>query len=270
MLFIGPAGVGKTTVAHALAHELGWAIVELNASDERGIQVVREEIKSLAFSKGKKIILLDEADNMTEDAQQALRRIMEKAKDARFILTANFEWKIIDPIKSRCLILRFKKLPPDLVVRRLVEILIAEGVQVTQENLPQLREALSYIVEVTGGDMRKALNLLESAISTGLSVEAIKASVRPGFAEQAVNFAIKGDLDQAVAMMENVLVDTALDMDLVMNQFYKAISKISDPRIKTKALVELARAEHAIKMGGSPVIQLSAVLSVIWLTSLRR
>jgi len=123
LLFIGPAGVGKTTVAHALANELGWRIVEFNASDERGIQVIREDIKNIAFSRGKKIILLDEADSLTEDAQQALRRIMEKCVSAgtRFILTGNFEWKIIDPIKSRCAIFHFDRIPRELMVKRLAE-----------------------------------------------------------------------------------------------------------------------------------------------------
>jgi len=109
-LFVGPAGVGKTTTAYLIARELKVPIIEFNASDERGIDTIRTKIKQLASIRGKRIILLDEADNMTADAQQALRRIMERTMGTIFILVGNTEYKIIDPIKSRCAIYRFKKL----------------------------------------------------------------------------------------------------------------------------------------------------------------
>lgn len=268
MLFIGPAGTGKTTMAHVIANELGWAIVELNASDERGINVVREDIKHLAFSRGKKIILLDEADNMTEDAQQALRRIMEKSIDTRFILTGNFEWKIIDPIKSRCTILRFKPLPRDLMIKRLAEIIVAEGVAIeTEEQLNLLKEALAIIVDVSEGDMRKALNLLESVLASGREItpDYVRSLIRPGIMYEAVNCVRNGDLDTAIVLLENALVEASLDVDRVTRELYKAILRLDNERAKVKGLLELARAEHAIKMGGSPVIQLSGVLASIWL-----
>ena len=276
MLFVGPAGVGKTSMAHAIANELGWSIVELNASDERGIQVIRNEVKMLAFTRGKKIILLDEADNMTEDAQHALRRIMEKATergDARFILTANYEWKIIDPIRSRCVIMRFEKLPRELIIRRLVEILKAEGVRVrSREELEELKNALNIIVEVSNGDMRRCLNMLETVLSSGrkITTELVKSLVSPNLVAKAVELALGGNLDEAVNMLENALVTNRLNQDVVINELYKSILRINDGNLKAKALLELARAEHAIKMGGSPLIQTAAILSVIWYESLRK
>lgn len=273
MLFLGPPGVGKTTVAHALANELGWSIVEFNASDERGINVIREDIKNLAFSRGKKIILLDEADNMTEDAQHALRRIMEKSvvANTRFILTGNNEWKIIDALKSRCVIFRFEKLPSELIVKRLAEIAVAEGVTITsEEQFNELKKALLMIVEVSEGDMRKALNYLETLIASKQEItpDLVKSLIKVGIVTEAVYKALEGNLDSAVEMLENALVSSRLDIQSVLSEMYKALMRIDNPKIKAKALLELARAEHAIKMGGSPVIQLTGVLASVWMLRL--
>ncbi len=146
MLFYGPPGTGKTTMALAIAHELygdAWRenVLELNASDERGITTIRERVKEFARTApmGKapyKLIILDEADNMTSDAQQALRRMMEMyANITRFILIANYVSRIIDPIQSRCAMFRFSPLPRDAVLGRLRDIASREGVKVTDEAL---------------------------------------------------------------------------------------------------------------------------------------
>ena len=142
LLFYGPPGTGKTTLALVIARELygeKWRenTLELNASDERGISTIRERVKEFARTApmgGKapfKLIILDEADNMTTDAQQALRRIMEQyAGTARFILLANYVSRIIEPIQSRCAVFRFNPLPAKYVIRRLREIAENEGVKV--------------------------------------------------------------------------------------------------------------------------------------------
>jgi len=156
MLFAGPPGTGKTTVAHALAHDLYGEnyrqyMLELNASDERKIEVIRTKVKEFARSKvvgevGFKIVLLDEADNMTSDAQQALRRLMELySANTRFILTANYPSKIIEPIQSRCAVFRFTALKKEDVVPRLQYIC-------QNENLKCRERALEVIYELSEGE----------------------------------------------------------------------------------------------------------------------
>ena len=167
LLFTGSAGVGKTTAAVTLAHEFfrdSWQMNfrELNASDERGIDVVRNQIKQFARTTplGEatfKILFLDEADALTTDAQAALRRTMESyAQTCRFILSCNYSSKIIDPIQSRCAIYRFKPLSPDAVKEETCRIAAREGLTVTPE-------AMNAIVYIAQGDMRKAINALQGA-----------------------------------------------------------------------------------------------------------
>jgi len=170
-IFAGPPGTGKTTAALCLARDLYGDVfrehlMELNASDERGINVVRETVKTFARVRtlGEipfKILILDEADNMTRDAQQALRRTMERyTRTCRFILIANYSGKIIEPIQSRCAPFRFSYLPrqeQDLYLKR-----VASG-----ENITLQEDGLNAIFDVCEGDLRKAINSLQAAASLG-------------------------------------------------------------------------------------------------------
>ena len=167
LLFTGSAGVGKTTAAVTLAREFfldSWQMNfrELNASDERGIDVVRNQIKQFARTTplgmaSFKILFLDEADALTTDAQAALRRTMETyARTCRFILSCNYSSKIIDPIQSRCAIYRFKPLAADAVKEEARRIAGREGLSIT-------KEAMDAIVYIAQGDMRKAINALQGA-----------------------------------------------------------------------------------------------------------
>src|SRR5215217_7341232 len=176
MLFAGPAGVGKTTTALCIAMELlgeEWRknTLELNASDERGIKMVRERVKEFAASIklagdkefGKpKIIILDEADEMTSEAQTALRRIIEdSARTTRFVIICNYLSQIIEPIQSRCVVFRFTRLPKEDVIGHLK--MICEQQKVKYEE-----KALAQIYEATGGDLRHSINIMQAASGMGL------------------------------------------------------------------------------------------------------
>src|ERR687896_699444 len=186
MLFAGPAGVGKTTTALCIAMELlgdDWRknTLELNASDERGIKMVRERVKEFAASIklagdkefGKpKIIILDEADEMTSEAQTALRRIIEdSARTTRFVIICNYLSQIIEPIQSRCVVFRFTRLPKEDVIDHLK--MICE-----QQKLKYEEKALAQINEATGGDLRHSINIMQAAAGMGsVSVASVIAAV---------------------------------------------------------------------------------------------
>lgn len=174
IIITGPPGCGKTTSIHALARELlggdpeliSKGVLELNASDSRGIDVVREKIKGFAKRKvtlppGRhKLIILDEADNMSSSAQQALRRTMELYSDTtRFALACNQSSKIIEPIQSRCAILRFTRLSDEQVLERVLKVIQKEGITAFDDS------GLEALVYTSEGDMRHALNNLQSTMA---------------------------------------------------------------------------------------------------------
>src|ERR671927_1386306 len=186
MLFAGPAGVGKTTTALCVAMELlgeEWRknTLELNASDERGIKMVRERVKEFAASVklasdkefGKpKIIILDEADEMTSEAQTALRRIIEdSARTTRFIIICNYLSQIIEPIQSRCVVFRFTRLPKEVVMDHLRMICKRQSVKYDDK-------ALTQIYGATSGDLRHSINILQAAAGMGsVSIANVVASI---------------------------------------------------------------------------------------------
>ncbi|NWS08081.1 RFC5 factor, partial [Motacilla alba] len=167
LLLYGPPGTGKTSTILACARQLyrerefGSMVLELNASDDRGIDIVRGPILSFAstrtiFKKGFKLVILDEADAMTQDAQNALRRVIEKfTENTRFCLICNYLSKIIPALQSRCTRFRFGPLTPELMVPRLQHVIQEEGVDVTEDGMKAL-------VTLSSGDMRRALNILQS------------------------------------------------------------------------------------------------------------
>jgi replication factor C small subunit len=261
MLFFGPPGCGKTSAAYALARELKAPIVELNASDERGITTIRDKVKRLAQAAGYRIILLDECDRMTDEAQHALRRIMERTH-ITFILTANEEWKIIDPLKSRCVNLRFNKLSKQDMARIIVKIMLSEGVDV--KLTPELKEALSLLLDYTNGDMRRAINMVETMItsSKAVTVEAIKALIPPSLAQEALQLAIGGSWEQALKKLEDAYIQSKLEPQITLEGLYRAIEKLDVPiHVKLRMYDKLAEAERGIRMGCNPLIQLAGFLA---------
>jgi len=268
MLFYGNAGTGKTTTAICIARELYGDsykeyFVEFNASDERGIDVIREKIKRIAKMRGNKIIFLDEADALTPDAQHALRRIMETG-EGTFILTCNKIWKIIPPIKSRCVIYHFKDLDTKTVVKRLLEICKKEGVEIKNEDKEKLLQSLAGL----GTDLRQAINTLDRAIYEEDGIKKININL---LAEQEITdfdnmlkLAIQGDFERAKSILEKQIFANA-DIDKLFDELYKAVNKIKKKELKTKLLYELAKVEYRVKHGSDLLIQLTAFLAVTYI-----
>lgn len=267
LLFVGPPGCGKTSTANCVARAIfgeRWRqhYTELNASDERGIDTVRDKIKRLSKIKGQRIIFLDEVDNMTADAQQALRRIMETTRSTMFILSGNREWKIIAPIKSRCVIFRFKRLSDRAVLRRLLEVCKAEGITITKD----AREGFVELVKGAKGDLRKALNTLEALVNDGKQITAkeVIALQRPKIAKTALLRALDGDFEGAKEMLEDAYINANFDGGAIIDEFYEALSEVKDREVRIRLYARLAEADRACKIGANPLIQLVGFLSYVW------
>ncbi|WP_247730526.1 replication factor C small subunit [Halovivax limisalsi] len=276
LLFAGPAGVGKTASAGAIARELygeDWRehFLELNASDERGIDVVRDRIKNFARSSfggvEYRIIFLDEADALTSDAQSALRRTMEQfSHNTRFILSCNYSSQIIDPIQSRCAVFRFTQLSDEAVEAQVREIAETEAIELTDDGV----DALVY---AAAGDMRKAINGLQAAAVMGETVDeeavfAITATARPEEVEAMVEQAIGGDFTAARATLEDLLTDRGLAGGDVIDQLHRSAWEFDLGEHETVQLLErLGEVDYRITEGANERLQLEAMLADLALES---
>ncbi|HZY94789.1 MAG TPA: replication factor C small subunit [Candidatus Bathyarchaeia archaeon] len=270
-LFAGPPGTGKTTAALCLARDLFSdrlqdAFMELNASDERGIDVVRTTVKEFArmaslASVPFKILVLDEADNMTGDAQSALRRTMEQyTKTCRFILSCNYSGRIIEPIQSRCALFRFTPLPEEKIIEYLRNIAKGEGLKVTDA-------ALKSIVEVSEGDLRKAINTLQAASSvskaiTEQAVYEVVGRAKPTDVHELLNHALKGDFIKAREELRVLLVKHGLSAPEIVRQIHSEIFKLAIPEKKRIELIQaIGEIDFRLVQGGDEEVQLSAFLA---------
>jgi replication factor C small subunit len=270
LLFAGPAGCGKTTAAICIARELFGDIshdfLELNASDERGINVVRGKIKNFARTRPMegdfKIIFLDEADALTPEAQNALRRTMESySRITRFILSCNYSSKIIEPLQSRCALFRFKRIPGEAIKKRLEAILSQEGIEFTDEGL----NSLLYVSE---GDIRHAINLLQSAATLGKvdeeSVYSLASRARPRDVQNLMQLALEGKFLDARNLLDRLLMKYGMSGEDILLQMNREAMNLDIPDEKKVKIIDLVgEANFTLVEGANERIQLEALLARI-------
>ena len=271
LLFAGPAGVGKSTLAVVIARTLfgeSWRdnFIEFNASDERGIDVIRNKVKDFARIKAIgdvpfKIIFLDECDALTKEAQQALRRTMEKySGSCRFVLAANYSSKIIDPIQSRCAVFRFKPLPVE-------DMLSLAKFIVEKENVDIDDDSLNALVEVAGGDGRKMKNILQSCAVLGekITVDTIyglASFAKPAELKDALVFAVKGNFVKARDQVLDIMLKYGLSGVDLLKQIQKTVWDLDISDIKKVELVDkCGEIEFRMVEGADEFIQLEALIA---------
>ena len=278
LLFAGPAGTGKSTLALIVVKDLfkdTWKenYLELNASDERGINVVREKVKDFARTKSLgnvpfKVIFLDEADALTPEAQQALRRTMENySATCRFILSCNYSSKIIDPIQSRCAIFRFKLLEKKDIERVIQKISERENLQIDSE-------AREILYEGSEGDCRRCINILQSTapISPNITSELIStilANTKPKDIKIVLDYALSGDFTKSREKLLDVMLKESISGQDVIKAIQKEIWNLPiEPEIKVKLTEKTGETEFRIVEGSDPFIQLQALIASFVLAGL--
>ena len=272
LLFAGPAGTGKSTLALIVVKELfkeNWKenYLELNASDERGINIVREKVKNFARTKSLgnvnfKVIFLDEADALTPEAQQALRRTMENySATCRFILSCNYSSKVIDPIQSRCAIFRFKLLEKKDIEKVVIKIAKTEGLTIGMD------DAIEILYEGSEGDCRRAINILQStaAISPSITSELLStiiSNAKPKDIKVVLEYALSGDFQKSREKLLDVMLKESISGQDVIKAIQKEIWNLPvEPEIKVKLTEKTGEIEFRITEGSDPFIQLQSLIA---------
>uniref|UniRef100_A0A7S0YS76 AAA+ ATPase domain-containing protein n=1 Tax=Polytomella parva TaxID=51329 RepID=A0A7S0YS76_9CHLO len=273
LLFYGPPGTGKTSTVLAIARQLyGSAVptmtLELNASDERGIQVVRQQVQDFAstktvFSSQSKLVILDECDAMTNDAQFALRRVIEKyTRNARFCLICNYVSKVIPALQSRCTRFRFPPLSTPYVAARVREIADMEGLRLS-------KDGLEAVVVLGGGDMRRTLNILQAchmAFPKGideLAVYQCTGQPLPADVRFAFQTLLSDSVEDAFRKIVLLQVEKGLALSDLVRELHPILFECRSLSTKIKAtLVErLADVEYYLAGGASERLQLGGLVA---------
>ncbi len=271
LLLAGPPGVGKTTLALVIVKELygeNWRdnFLELNASDERGIDVIRQKVKDFARTKALgdvpfKIIYLDESDALTREAQQALRRTMENyTTTCRFILSCNYSSKILEPIQSRCTVFRFKPLSKE-EIQEIIGI-IAKNESLTIDS--EAKEALYY---VSAGDVRKLENIMQSAaaITTNITkkhIFDISSFAEPLEIREIIQRCIDHDFPGAKKKLVDIMINQGLSgLDVVRQLQKEAWNSNTKDLSKLEMVKECGEAEFRMIEGSDEFIQLESLLA---------
>ena len=287
LLFSGPAGVGKTTLSLIIAKQLfgeSWRsnFLELNASDERGIDIVRIKVKDFARTRAIgdvpfKIIYLDECDALTKEAQQALRRTMENfTKTCRFVLSCNYSSKIIDPIQSRCAVFKFKPLPKEDINIMIEKIAKTEGFSID-------KEASDALYLASNGDARKVTNILQSCLAVAETpkdsklkeiaadlVYSLASQARPQEVREFLDLALKQNFQDA----RRKLLDTMLNYGLsgldIIKQIETGVWDLDlDNRKKVELIDKCGEVEFRLVEGSDEYIQLEALLAFVMLLKIK-
>ncbi|KAG7308573.1 Replication factor C (RF-C) subunit [Plutella xylostella] len=273
LLFYGPPGTGKTSTILACAKKMytpqqfNSMVLELNASDDRGIGIVRGQILSFAstrtiFKAGPKLIILDEADAMTNDAQNALRRIIEKYTDnVRFCIICNYLGKIIPALQSRCTRFRFAPLNQQQIVPRLQEIAAAEGVEMSDDGMKAL-------LTLSGGDMRKVLNTLQSTWLAYRRVTEDNVYTCVGHPLRSdinsiINWLLnENDFSACFKHIQDLKITKGLALSDILTEVHTVIQRSKlPPEALVSLLIKMADAEARLASGCSERVELAALIA---------
>jgi replication factor C small subunit len=269
MLFAGPAGCGKTTIALAIAYELygeNWKgnMLNLNASDERGIDVIRGKVKNFAsmpFGNAPfRLIFLDESDALTPEAQQALRRTMEAfSSKSRFILAANYSSRIIDPIQSRCAVFRFSALK-DSDVKEYVKR-IKDG-----ENLKMDEGAIEAVVKLSEGDLRKVANIMQASAVLNKKITEdviyeVSARAEPKEIKRMIEHALSGKFQESREILKEILLKKGVSGEDVIKQISNQIYDLDiTDKAKAQLMERVGEFEYRMQTGNDQ-IQIESLLA---------
>ncbi len=279
LMFSGPPGVGKTSTAIVVAKQLygeNWRqnLIELNASDERGIDVIRTKVKDFARTKALgnvpfKICILDESDSLTREAQQALRRTMENyTTTCRFVLLANYPSKIIEPIQSRCAVFRFKPLSEAEITKLIDKIAAAEKLAIDAK-------AKKALVEVSEGDCRKLENVMQSCavMSNTITEELIYSAAgaaTPKEVKEVIELAFSNNFQKARdKLLETMLAHGLSGLDVIKQLQKEVLESGIEPKKKLFLIEKCGEIEFRMSEGADEFVQLEALLSQIALAGIK-